>query len=213
MGLKEDLDWVRGKVRKVKPEAKNANKSLERVSRQLANRLGDEADFGHVRRLASKLWEEGSPIERRFTVRFLRRFGERLPHSFWELFRNWILNSKELELRDEISEWLVGSMVAADRTWLRVLRHWSEVDEKPLRRAGVLGALLRVRTMADVEAAMAIAEPLMRVNDGLVQEAVTRLLNELEQYDEVAVQEFFARWGRRGSSWAHPAVPRHRRQT
>jgi len=207
MGVADDLQWVRERLGDAGTE-----EGLDRLARQTGSRIKGDADDPAARacKVAMALWESTEPLERRLAVRLLRRFAGKLPNPFWSLFRKWIQGTRDEALRDEISEWLVGALVCSDRSWLLVLRHWSEKGEGPLRRAGVIGGIMRVRTMSDLDAAFLLAEPLMRIRDKGLQVAVTRLLDAGRKVDKAAVDEFVRRWGARASSWMLQAAPKKR---
>jgi 3-methyladenine DNA glycosylase AlkD len=202
-----DLKWVVGKLSKLDPKAKNFDNALDRLGRRVVSRLRGKGGIGPGLNVAAALWDSGESIKQRLAVYILRRFGALVPQSTWQMFRRWIEQSKDPLLQDAVSEWLVGTLVTLDRSWLRVLRDWTDLKSGPLRRAGVLAVLLRVRQMSDVEAAFMIAEPLMRETDGRVQEAVRLVIREANKVDEPLVSKFVDRWSDRGSSWMIRALP------
>ena len=177
MALAGDLKWVAGRLKQLDPGAQEYQKGLERLARRTAARIRESGGVQAALKLARALWESGDAVRRKVAILLLRRFATKVPQDAWQDFKRWIEEASEPELRDAISEWLIGNLVTVDRAWLRVLRHWTEMASGPLRRAGVLGAMLRVRSMADVDAALMIAEPLMRNRDRRIQQAVKSLLS------------------------------------
>ena len=113
MSLQDDIHWARGRLAKLDPESDELDRKLNRIARQALTRAGGKTQTRSARQFATALWRTGEHLERRLAVRFLRRYGERLPGSFWHLYHAWILDTNERELRDEIAEWLVGALVNA----------------------------------------------------------------------------------------------------
>ncbi|HLY73013.1 MAG TPA: DNA alkylation repair protein, partial [Planctomycetota bacterium] len=100
---------------------------------------------------------------------------------------------------DGIAVELMGSLVKRDRTWCRVLKHWTLSKGVWDRRAAAMGVLLRTRQMGDVEAAFYICESLMQDRAPEVREGVAIVLSEARLSDAAATGEFLDRWKSRGA--------------
>ncbi len=125
--------------------------------------------------LAKSLWNEGDAEERTLAVLVLEGRERLLNSSHWPLFKGWMEEVRSKEHCDGIATTLIGSIVAGDHSWVRVLRHWAESPNPWFRRAAVLGVLRRGRQMGDVEAALSVCELLREESDERVKEGVARV--------------------------------------
>ncbi len=118
----------------------------------------------------------------------------RLDHDHWIEFKGWLKGVRSADHCDGIAVDLLGSLVKRDRSWVRVLKHWTLSTNVWDRRAAVMAVLLRTRQMGDVEAAYYICEPLMRDDSEVVREAVIEVLLEALYSDPSQTRDFLDRW-------------------
>jgi 3-methyladenine DNA glycosylase AlkD len=148
--------------------------------------------------LAQRLWKSPFHEEKSAAIHMLSAFARRLEADHWTVFRKWIGECRSADHCDGIAIELVGGLVKRDRSWCRVLKHWTLSKNAWERRAAVGGVFLRARQMGDVEAALMICEPLMRDPAPAVQEAVGVLLVESRRADPIQTEAFLERWREKG---------------
>src|SRR5262249_39193152 len=133
----------------------------------------------------------------------------RLSHDDWAEFKSWLKNVRSPDHCDGIAVDLLGSLVKRDRTWCRVLKHWTLSASVWERRAAAMGVLLRTRQMGGVEAGFYICESWMEAGAPQVREAVVAVLTEAWHADAALTREFLERWKKKGApellkELAHP---------
>lgn len=188
--MKDELTAIRSRIR-----ADGAD--LRKIGRVFARRHRRDPDLAGLLDLARRLWRSGRRDERSVAIHLLSPLERLLRASHWPVFKDWMRRVTSREHCDAIAGELLGAIVARDRTFVRVLRHWARSPNVWFRRAAVMGVLLRARQMGDVDAALSVCEPLMRDRRPEVAEAVDRVLAECREADGAATAEFLERWDRR----------------
>lgn len=156
--------------------------------------------MGALLATARSLWRSRWHEERSTAIHMVAALVRRLGHEDWAEFKGWIQDVRSADHCDGIAVDLLGSLVKRDRSWCRVLKHWTLSKRIWDRRAAVMAVRLRTRQMGDVEAAFYVCESLMRDRSPRVREAVEAVLAEAWQSDPVQTREFLERWDGRGAS-------------
>lgn len=172
------------------------------LAREVARRHRHDRDLGPLLRLAGRLWKGPWHEERWVAIHMLVSLGRRLLPGHWTILKDWIRGVRSSDHGDGIAVELLGRLVKHDRSWCRVLRHWTLSKNPFERRAAVMATILRARHMGDAEAALQVCEPLMRDRAEPVQEALRAAIRECLASDPPMAREFIDRW--RGKS---PALP------
>jgi 3-methyladenine DNA glycosylase AlkD len=169
------------------------------LAREIARRHRKDRTLEPLLRLARALWRSRWHEERSTAVHLVAALARRLDHEHWNEFKGWLRTVRSADHCDGIAVELLGGLVKRDRTWCRVLKHWTLSPNVWVRRAAIMGVLLRTRQMGDVEAAFYIGESLMQDRSPEVRDGVAIVLSEAQLADPVATQEFLDRWKARGS--------------
>src|SRR5439155_17523159 len=151
-------------------------------------------------RLADLLWKSPWHEERRVAIHAVIALGRRLGPDHWGTLKDWVRGVRCADLGDAIAVELLGRLVKRDRSWCRVLKHWTLSRNVWERRAAVMAVVLRTRHMSDAEAALQLCEPLMRDRAPEVQEAVSAVLREALAADPVLTRDFINRWRLKAST-------------
>jgi 3-methyladenine DNA glycosylase AlkD len=177
------------------------------VARQIVRAHRGDRDLSSVFDLAGGLWNSPWHEERGLAIQVVAAFGRRLGHDHWPLLKDWVRGVRCADHGDGIAVELLGRLVKRDRSWCRVLKHWTLSKSIWERRAAVMATLLRVRHMGDAEAALQICETLMRDRAPQVQEAVGVVLREAQASDPALTREFLDRWRAKARPAILAAVP------
>ncbi len=179
------------------------------LAREIARRHRRDRTLEGVFSTARALWKSRWHEERSTAIHMIAALVRRLDHDDWAEFKTWLKSVQSSDHCDGIAVDLLGSLVKRDRTWCRVLKHWTLSESIWERRAAAMGVLLRTRQMGDVEAAFYICESLMRDHAPEVREAVVAVLTEAWTADAAQTREFLDRWKGKGApellkELAHP---------
>ena len=169
------------------------------LAREIARRHRKDKTLAPLLAVARPLWRSRWHEERSTAVHMIAALGRRLGQDDWNEFKGWLKTVKSADHCDGIAVELLGGLVKRDRTWCRVLKHWTLSKNPWERRGAIMGVLLRTRQMGDVEAAFYIAESLMEDRAPEVREGVVIVLSEARLADPGATQDFLDRWQARGS--------------
>lgn len=172
------------------------------LAREIARRHRKDKTADGLIAVAGALWKSRWHEERSTAIHMAAALVRRLDQGHWNEFKSWLKSVRSPDHCDGIAVELLGSLVKRDRTWCRVLKHWTLSASTWERRAAVMGVLLRTRQMGDVESAFYVCDPLMRDKAPLVREAVVIVLSEARLSDPTATQEYLDRWKAR----AAPAI-------
>ncbi len=168
------------------------------LAREVARRHRRDADLSGVLRIARSLWRSGRHEEMSLAIHLVATQERRLRDGDWAEFRGWIARARSADHCDLLALNLLGVLVCRDRSWCRVLHHWALSDNVWMRRAAVAAVVPRTHRMADVEAALAVCEQLMRDRAPEVQEAVAAALREASGRDPRLTGAFLERWEGKG---------------
>ncbi len=169
--------------------------ALGKTARGAARGHVRDRDLSHGLAVARALWRSPRAEEKTLAILYLSHFHRRFEPVHWKEFKSWVARARTAEHVDLIATKLLGNLVLKDRTWCRVLRHWtlSRVDRE--RRAAAMALVPRTRQMGDAEAALALAEGLVRDRSPLVREGFAALLREAQAADPALTRDFLSRWG------------------
>jgi len=169
------------------------------IAREIARRHRKDRTLDGLLSVARTLWRSRWHEERSTAIHMVAALVRRLDHDHWNEFKGWLKGVRSADHCDGIAVELMGSLVKRDRTWCRVLKHWTLSKSIWDRRAAAMGVLLRARQMGDVEAAFYVCESLMQDRSPEVREGVAIVLSEARLSDPAATGEFLYRWKSRGS--------------
>lgn len=164
------------------------------LAREIARRHRRDPDLKPLLRLADRLWDSPWHEERWAAIHVVASLGRRLTADQWPLLKSWIGGARSADHVDGIAVELLGRLVKRDRSWCRVLKHWTLSPNKWERRAAVAATVLRARHMGDVEAALQVCEPLMLDRAPEVRDALSAVLAEALASDPAQTREFLGRW-------------------
>jgi 3-methyladenine DNA glycosylase AlkD len=170
------------------------------LAREIARRHRKDRTMEPLMATARALWKSSWHEERSTAIYMLAALVRRIDHDSWPELKAWVEGVQSVDHCDGIAVDLLGSLVKRDRTWCRVLKHWTLSDRVWVRRAAVMAVLLRARQMGDVEAALPICESLMQDRAPQVREGVAAVLSEAWASDPALTKEFLARWKSKGAS-------------
>jgi 3-methyladenine DNA glycosylase AlkD len=179
------------------------------LAREVARRHRKDRTLDAVLATARELWKSRWHEERSTAIHMIAALVRRLDQDHWAEFKGWLRSVRSADHCDGIAVDLLGSLVKRDRTWCRVLKHWTLSESIWERRAAAMGVFLRTRQMGDVEAAFYICESLMRDKATQVREAVVAVLTEAWLADSNLTRDFLERWKGKGApallqELAHP---------
>jgi len=169
------------------------------LAREIARRHRKDKTLDALLGVARALWKSRWHEERSTAIHMVAALVRRLDHDHWNEFKGWLKGVRSADHCDGIAVELMGSLVKRDRTWCRVLKHWTLSRSIWDRRAAAMGVLLRARQMGDVEAAFYVCESLMQDRSPEVREGVAIVLSEARLSDPAATGELLYRWKSRGS--------------
>ncbi|HVE38371.1 MAG TPA: DNA alkylation repair protein [Planctomycetota bacterium] len=169
------------------------------LAREIARRHRRDRTLDGLLSTARALWKSRWHEERSTAIHMVAALVRRLDHDDWAEFKGWLKAVRSPDHCDGIAIDLLGSLVKRDRSWCRVLKHWTLSENIWERRASAMGVLLRTRQMGDVEAAFYICESLMRDKSPQVREAVVAVLTEAWGADARLTREFLERWRGKGA--------------
>lgn len=172
------------------------------LAREIARRHRRDRSLSALMSTARELWKSRWHEERSTAICMVAALVRRLEHDDWNQFKDWLRGVRTADHCDGIAVDLLGSLVKRDRSWCRVLKHWTLSPELWQRRAAVMAVLLRTRQMGDVEAAFDICESLMRERAPQVRQAVVTVLWEAERSNPELTRRFLDRW----KGKAHPGL-------
>jgi 3-methyladenine DNA glycosylase AlkD len=164
------------------------------LAREIARRHRRDRDLGPLLRLAGHLWRSPWHEERWVAIHMVASLGRRLGADHWTILKDWVHGVRSADHGDGIAVELLGRLVKRDRSWCRVLKHWTLSKNPWERRAAVMATVLRARHMGDAEAALQLCEPLMRDRAPEVREAVGAVLREAVAADPAMGRDFIERW-------------------
>ena len=164
------------------------------LAREIARRHRRDRTLGPMMATARALWKSPWHEERSTAIHMVAALVRRLDQDRWTEFKGWMKTVRSADHCDGIAVDLLGSLVKRDRTWCRVLKHWTLSKSIWERRAAAMGVLLRTRQMGDVEAAFYICESLMEDRAPQVLEGVVSVLSEAWLSDPARTKEFLDRW-------------------
>ncbi len=168
------------------------------LAREIARRHRKDKTLDGLLSVARALWKSRWHEERSTAIHMAAALVRRLDHDHWNEFKSWLKGVRSSDHCDGIAVELMGSLVKRDRTWCRVLKHWTLSKSIWDRRAAAMGVLLRARQMGDVDAAFYVCESLMQDPSPEVREGVAIVLSEARLSDPAATGEFLNRWKSRG---------------
>jgi 3-methyladenine DNA glycosylase AlkD len=168
------------------------------LAREIARRHRKDKSLAPLFATARALWKSRWHEERSTAIHMIAALVRRLDHEHWVEFKGWLKGVRSADHCDGIAVEILGSLVKRDRTWCRVLKHWTLSRHVWDRRAAAMGLLLRTRQMGDVDAAFYVCESLMEDRAPEVREGVAILLSEARLSDAPATQNFLERWEHRG---------------
>jgi len=169
------------------------------LAREIARRHRKDRTLEPLMATARALWKSSWHEERSTAVHMVAALVRRLDHDDWNELKAWVQGVRSVDHCDGIAVDLLGSLVKRDRTWCRVLKHWTLSKRVWDRRAAVMAVLLRTRQMGDVEAAFYICESLMEDDAPRVREGVVAVLSEAWASDPALTKEFLDRWKTKGA--------------
>jgi 3-methyladenine DNA glycosylase AlkD len=169
------------------------------LAREIARRHRKDRSLAPLLSTARALWRSRWHEERSTAIHMVAALVRRLDHDDWIEFKGWLQGVRSADHCDGIAIDLLGSLVKRDRSWCRVLKHWTLSKRVWERRAAVMAVMLRTRQMGDVEAAFYICESLMRDRAPQVREAVVAVLSEAWHSDPSMTGEFLDRWKGKGA--------------
>lgn len=169
------------------------------LAREIARRHRRDKTMAPLMATARALWKSRWHEERSTAIHMLAALVRRLTQDDWTELKAWIQGVRSVDHCDLIAVELLGSLVKRDRTWCRVLKHWTLSPRIWDRRAAAMAVLLRTRQMGDVEAAFYICESLMEDRAPQVQEGVVAVLSEAWMSDPGLTKEFLDRWKTKGA--------------
>lgn|GEM_PF-5650435 len=190
--MKSELETIRDRLRGVADPSE-----IRRIGRVVARRHRRDPDLSTLLSLAGRLWKSGRSEERTVAVHLLSPLERLLEAAHWPVFKGWMRGVRNRDHCDSLACELLGAIVARDRTFVRVLRHWAIASNPWFRRAAAMAVWKRVGQMGDVDAALSVCEPLMRDRHPAVVEAVDRVLAGCLASDAPTTEEFLERWKRR----------------
>ena len=164
------------------------------LAREIARRHSKDKTIAPLMATARELWKSRWHEERSTAIHLVAAHVRRLTQEDWNELKQWVQGVRSADHCDGIAVDLLGSLVKRDRTWCRVLKHWTLSKRIWDRRAAVMGVLLRTRQMGDVEAAFYICETLMEDRAPQVIEGVVAVLSEAWMSDPAATKAFLDRW-------------------
>jgi 3-methyladenine DNA glycosylase AlkD len=164
------------------------------LAREIARRHRKDKTPAGVIAVARALWKSRWHEERSTAIHMAAALIRRLDQDHWNEFKGWLKGVRSADHCDGIAVELLGSLVKRDRTWCRVLKHWTLSASVWERRAAVMGVLLRTRQMGDVEAAFYVCESLMQDKAPQVREAVVIVLSEARLSDPESTRDYLERW-------------------
>ncbi|HZE97040.1 MAG TPA: DNA alkylation repair protein [Planctomycetota bacterium] len=170
------------------------------LAREIARRHRKDRTLAPLLTVARALWKSRWHEERSTAIHMVATLIRRLEHEHWNEFKDWLKDVRSADHCDGIAVELLGSLVKRDRTWCRVLKHWTLSASVWDRRAAAMGVLLRTRQMGDVDAAFYVCESLMQDRSAAVREGVMIVLSEARLSDADATRDFLTRWKVRGSA-------------
>ena len=169
------------------------------LAREIARRHRGDRTLDGLLSTARTLWKSRWHEERSTAIHMVAALVRRLGPDDWAEFKGWLKAVRSADHCDGIAIDLLGSLVKRDRSWCRVLKHWTLSASVWERRAAAMGVLLRTRQMGDVEAAFDICESLMRDKSPQVREAVVAVLTEAWTADARLTREFLERLKGKGA--------------
>ena len=169
------------------------------LAREIARRHRKDRTLKPVLATAGALWKSPWHEERSTAIHLVAAFVKRLRQDDWAELKSWMQGVRSVDHCDGIAVDLLGSLVKRDRTWCRVLKHWTLSKSVWDRRAAVMAVLLRTRQMGDVEAAFYLCESLMQDRAPQVQEGVVAVLSEAWLSDPDRTKQFLDRWKSKGA--------------
>jgi 3-methyladenine DNA glycosylase AlkD len=169
------------------------------LAREIARRHRKDRTLAALLSTARELWKSRWHEERSTAIHMVAALVRRLDHDDWIGFKGWLQGVRSADHCDGIAVDLLGSLVKRDRSWCRVLKHWTLSKRVWERRAAVMAVMLRTRQMGDVEAAFYICESLMRDRAPEVREAVVAVLSEAWRSNPSLTGEFLDRWKGKGA--------------
>src|SRR5436190_2913600 len=164
------------------------------LAREIARRHRKDKTLAPLLAVARVLWKSRWHEERSTAIHMIAALVRRLDHDDWNEFKTWLKGVRSPDHCDGIAVELLGALVKRDRTWCRVLKHWTLSKSPWERRAAAMGVLLRTRQMGDVEAAFYVCESLMEDRAPQVIEGVVAVLSEAWLSDPARTKEFLDRW-------------------
>ncbi len=177
------------------------------LGRELARRHRGDANLEPLWATARALWKSRWHEERSVAIHMVATLSKRLGPDDWTQLKSWMGGVRSADHCDGIAVELLGSLVKRDRSWCRVLKHWTLSRSVWERRAAPMAVLLRTRQMGDVEAAFDICESLMRDRSPEVQEAVGAVLAEAWLSDRSLTRRFLDRWSGKSAPGLAPLLP------
>jgi 3-methyladenine DNA glycosylase AlkD len=169
------------------------------LAREIARRHRGERTLEGLLATARALWKSKWHEERSVAIHMIATLQRQLDEDHWAEFKDWIKEVKSADHCDAIAVEILGHLVKRDRTWCRVLKHWTLSRNAWERRAAAMGVLLRTRQMGDVESAYYVCESLMEDRSPQVQEAVVTVLSEAWLSDAAQTGGFLDRWKGKGA--------------
>jgi 3-methyladenine DNA glycosylase AlkD len=169
------------------------------LAKEIAGRHRKDRTLEGLLATARALWKSRWHEERSVAIHMVAVLQRRLDQDHWTEFKGWLKGVKSADHCDAIAVELLGHLVKRDRTWCRVLKHWTLSANLWERRAAAMGVLLRTRQMGDVESAYYVCESLMEDRSPQVQDAVVTVLSEAWLSDAAQTGEFLNRWKSKGA--------------
>jgi 3-methyladenine DNA glycosylase AlkD len=169
------------------------------LAREIARRHRKDRKLDGLLATARALWKSRWHEERSIAIHMVATLQRRLDHDHWAEFKGWLQGVRSADHCDVLAVEVLGHLVKRDRTWCRVLKHWTLSVNPWERRAAAMGVLLRTRQMGDVEAAYYVCESLMEDRAPQVQDAVVTVLSEAWLSDAEQTGDFLQRWKGKGA--------------
>jgi len=140
------------------------------------------ADSKHILELAQRLWNSEYHDERRLGLRILQFYPEHLNISVMPVLEKMLMQSPTWDLVDNISIYLVGTVLEKDKKAFEYLKKWSGSENFWMKRSSLISQILLFRqNKGDKKLFFRFAEKMLHEKEFFIRKAIGWCIREISK--------------------------------
>ena len=151
---------------------------LRKVAKRFRRAILAERGLPYLLQLADQLFAGEVLDEKNFAVMLLEGMTGQFGHDEFKLFESWLDRVTSWADHDGLVHYLIGPMVAADKTFLTRPPRWAKKKSRWHQRAAAVSLVHSTRQHKNFDDIQRVTELLLHSDDDMVQKGLGWLLRE-----------------------------------